>query len=460
MDRPGRALTGRRLPAQAILAYSLPATGIGFSLVLLNVFFMKFATDVLGIAAATMGWIHLLSRAWDAVSDPIAGFLSDRTRTSLGRRRPWMFAAALPFGIVFFMLWSPPRSFEGAWLVAWVAFSFVLLYTAVTAFSIPHDALGAELTTDYVERSRVFGWRRAMWGVGALGAMGGVALLTRSDDLVRIRETADRVCGLAGALSVAVFVYAAARLRERPEHLGRGSGHPFRAVADVWRNRHARLLLAVFFIQQVAVISLTLTAPYYTDYVLGSAGYTAPVLAAFMVCGTVSIPIWIRASRRFEKKGLMILAMTVIAAVMGGFFFLGRGDVPAVLALAALAGVASGGTDTLFPSMQADVIDCDEYRTGERKEGTYFAVWAFLQKTAAGVVGIMVGFALTAAGYRPNVEQTQGALLAIRGLFAGVPFMLYGAGILLFLRFDLTARAHAEIRATLDARLVEPASND
>jgi GPH family glycoside/pentoside/hexuronide:cation symporter len=399
-----------------------------------------------------MGGIFLISWIWDAISDPIAGYLSDRTRTTLGRRRPWMLAAALPVGVAFLFLWNPPARLDAGALTLWVAGFLLLVYTALTAFLIPHDALGAELTSDYRDRTRVYGWKRGLFGVGALGAMGGVFLLTRAETTDAARQTAFYLSLAAASLAVALFAFAGTRLRERPEYRDRGGRHPYRAIRDVFRNPHARLLLSVFFIQQTGVVALSLTTSYYTDYVLGDATATAPILVVFLLSGTLSIPIWIRISATFEKKTLMLAAMAVIGPVMGTMFFQGRGDIVNLVVLAGVAGLASGGTDTVFPSIQADVIDYDEYQTGERKEGTYFATWAFAAKSAAGVVAIGVGFVLDAVGYEPNVEQTETVKIAIRGMFAGFPFLCYVAGIALFLRFGLNAERHAEIRLALDDR--------
>ena len=446
-----------RLPLATVATYASPTAAVGFAFFLVSFYFMKYATDVLGVAAATMGWIFLVSRVWDAVSDPLVGFLSDRTSTVLGRRRPWMLAAGAPVAVAYVLLWNPPAALAGPALVLWVGGFFLLMYTALTVFLIPHDALGAELTLDYRDRTRLYGWKRALFGAGGLCAMGGVFLFTRAESAAGARTTALYVTLAAGLLAAVLFTFAGVRLRERREHRDRGGRSPYRALGDVFRNPYARLLLSVFFIQQVGVVSMTLVASYYTDYILGDARALAPLLMVFLVAGTLSVPLWIRLSATFEKKTLIVAAMSAIAAVMGALFFQGRGDLSTILVLAAIGGVAGGGADVLFPSIQADVIDYDEYRTGERKEGTYFAVWAFAAKSAAGVVGMIVGFVLGAVGYEPNVEQTETVNRTIRTLFAGFPFLCYATGILLFLRFGLNAREHAEIRLALDARRVRKA---
>jgi GPH family glycoside/pentoside/hexuronide:cation symporter len=427
------------LPRSIAITYSLPSAGVGFALFMGSIFFFKYATDVLGITAAAMGWILFASRFWDAVSDPVVGFLTDRTRTRLGRRRPWMIGSALPLGLIIVALWSPPSFLSSDALVYWVAAAYMLLYTASTAFGVPYDALGAELTNDYHSRNMLFGFRRALFGAGAFLALAGVALMTQTDlttELGRLetREIALWVAGASAILTTALTLFTAARIRERPDYLDRGGHDVLRSVRDVWRNVPARLLLLVNVLQQFGTGCVTLMAPFYIDYVLEAPDQIATILVAFMSCTFVSIPVWVAAARRFEKKTVLIVAMSVISVTMVPGFFFEPGDLLLALVFVSFAGLAAGASDVLFPSLQADVIDVDEHRTGERKEGTYFAVWAFASKTSMSLVGVVVG------------------IWAIRILWCGLPILFWTAGILLFLRFRLTAAEHARIRAEIDTR--------
>ena len=155
-----------RLPLSTILLYSAPVSGFGFMLFFTSMYLMKYSTDVLGIAPAAMGVILLVSRVWDGIPDPLAGFFSDGTRSRLGRRRPWMLAGAVPIGLLFVLMWSPPLSLEGGALTLYMGAVIVLFYSATTVFGMPHDSLGAELSTSYHERNRIFGFRRAFFGGG------------------------------------------------------------------------------------------------------------------------------------------------------------------------------------------------------------------------------------------------------------------------------------------------------
>ncbi|UCE85335.1 MAG: MFS transporter [Deltaproteobacteria bacterium] len=413
-------------------------------------YLIKFSTDVLGITPAAMGAIFLASRIWDAMSDPLAGYLSDRTRTRIGRRRPWMLAGAVPVGAVFALMWSPPETLTPQALVLWTGIMVVLFYTGMTVFMMPHDSLGAELSTGYHDRNRLFGVRRACFGIGAISALAALAWLSSAADA---RGDARAIAGGAAVITSLLMIFTAWRIRERPEYQGRGARNPLGAVSDIWRNPHARLLLLVFFLQQIGVGAVTIMAAYFSQYVLGAPGAVAWILGTFFVTSLVAIPLWVRLGQRFEKKSLCLVSMCVVSLAMGALGFMGEGDLVGVTLVAGLAGGAGACLDVLFPSIQADVIDYDELRTGERKEGMYFAAWSFAFKTASGLAGMLVGFLLGASGFEPNVEQTQSTKWAIRALMSGIPFFCYSAGLLVFMRFGLSRSLHAEIRSAIDARV-------
>lgn len=426
---------------------------------LIGLYLMKFATDVLLIAPAAMGTIFGLSRIWDAVSDPLAGYLSDRTRHRSGRRRPWIFASMLPIGLAYTMAWSPPTALTGTALTAWMAVGVFGFYSAMTIFIVPHMSLGAELTSDYHDRSRIFGIRHIGWTVGSILALVGMALLIQAEG-VSVEASRDRATQLAvgAAVVTAVMIgWAAFRLRERPEFQGRGAGHPFAAFADVWKNVHARLLLLVTLVENLGGATIGILTLYIAQYVIGAPELAPVFILCYMVPSVASVPLWVPISRRFGKKRLWISSMVLTAFSFGGMFFLQEGDRLLISVLAATAGLAAGAGGTIAPSIQADVIDYDEYCTGQRKEGTYFAAWNFVFKASFGVTLMLTGYVLQFSGFVPNVEQSDDVKLALRSLYGLFPFCCYLIGALIFSRFELDEATHDTLRKELERRRGESA---
>jgi GPH family glycoside/pentoside/hexuronide:cation symporter len=431
-----------RVPLSTILAYNAPALGLGFMFFLVSLYMMKFSTDVLLIAPAAIGMIFGVSRLWDAISDPIAGYFSDRTHSRLGRRRPWILAAIVPIAASYILMWNPPARLEGGPLILWMAVAVFGFYTAMTIMVVPHASLGAELTQNYHERTRIFGFRHIFWGGGSLLSLVGMFLLIRSS---APRQTALQITLLVSIVTAMLILLAVVRLRERPEYQGRGAEHAYSAYRDVLRNPHARKLLATFLIENIGVSSLATMTPYVVEYIVKRPELTAVFISCYMIPSLVSVPLWIRLSRRFGKKPVWIFAMLLTGCSFGGMFFMSEGTVALVAILTTLAGIGGGCGPVIAPSVQADVIDYDEYVTGERKEGAYFASFNFMFKGAAGLTLMLTGFVLSLSGFVPNQEQTETVQLILRIQFAIFPLVCYAIGATILSRFALDEREHGRI---------------
>ncbi len=439
-----------RLPLGMLIAYGVPTAGASYISFLLTLYIFKYATDVLLIAPAAMGLIFAVARIWDAISDPLVGYLSDRTRTRLGRRRPWLFAAVPAFALVPVMMWSPPEGLGGVWLIVWMTVGILLYETVLTIFFVPHLALGGELSMDRDERTRVFAFRQVPWSLGFFACVGAVYLLTTADDK---REMAFWVSGLGGLGAAMLILFGAVRLREHASHIGRGGDSPLKAFADIMRNPPARMLLLVFLIESLGVATLGIIAPYFMQYVVKAESAYSLMLLFHFVPSLLMIPFGVMLARRYGKKSVWGASMVLAGVSYGANYWAGEGDIAWVMFWVMGTGLAVGISAVVGPSLQADVIDYDEYRTGERKEGAYFALWNFVRKAANGIMGALAGVALQFSGFVPNAEQSADTQQWLSFLYAGVPglAMLLGAWMFFSLfRFD--AKDHQRIRVELDGR--------
>lgn len=414
-----------------------------------QIYFLNFATDVLLIAPGIVGVLFALGRIWDAVTDPVAGYLSDRTNTRLGRRRPWMLAAIPLFALFFAMLWTPPASLSGTILVAWIGVALFGFYTAYTLYAVPHMSLGAELARGHHDRTRVFALRHVTMTLGVIVAFGALQWVQNAESS---REAAAMLVYLVVPIASGLMLVPPVLLRERPEFQGRGARDPRAAVRDVWRNPHARVLLAVLFIEALGGAVLGVLAPFLAKYVLEVPKVVALLPGFYVFASIASLPMWVRLSRRFGKPRTWLVGMVGGALAFGSTVFAGVGDVVLISALLLVAGFFAGSGGALGQSVLADIMDFDEYTTGERKEGAYSASAGFVFKAAAGCTVALTGFALQASGFEPNVDQTPQALWTLKLLFAGGPLLGNGIGAVIFWRFKLDSAEHARIRAELDRR--------
>ncbi len=443
--------TGRRTPDPewwTLAIYSMPLTGCMYVAFLLSTYWFKYATEVLLVSPAILSAIFMVGRLWDAVSDPLTGYLSDRTRSRMGRRRPWLMAAVLPIAVVPVLIWVPPSSLQGWALVAWLTVGLLAFETVLTVFLVPHGALGTELVLDHHARTRVFTLRMILSQLGVFLAIIAMGLIIAAEDT---RSMALWVVAAGSAASAILILVSTLHVRERPEYQDRGATHPLPALADVWKNPHARLLLSVFLIESMGTATLGVLGPFVTKYIVGDESIFPYQVAAYLLPALAMAPVAPSLSRQFGKKRTWLVAMVISGTGFGLLTFVGPGDVIYLCMCSVLAGIGTGIGGVVGPSLQADIVDYDEYLTGERKEGMYFATWNFMRKAGSGVVVFLAGLTLTWIGFEANAtEQSELTEMGMLLMFGGVPFLGFVIGVALFSRFSLTEAEHRRIRHALD----------
>ena len=444
----------KKVPLGTTIAYGMPGLGAGYMYLLMSLYVMKFSTDVLLIAPAVMGIIFSISRIWDAISDPIAGYLSDRTTFKFGRRRTWMLLSFVPISFGFLAVFSPPESMQGQSLDLWMMIAILSFYSAITLFNVPHMALGAELSEDYHERTRLFGVRHIGFTLGSILSLVSMSLLISEENSPTgdVRELASNLAFFAVAVMSLMIFFSVSRLKEDPKFQNRVNKNPFRAFRDIWVNPHAKILIIVLFIENLGGAVIGVLTLYVTQYIVEAPAWAPIIIFAYMLPSALSVPLWIPLSRRFGKIRLWVFSLALTGISFGGIFIIpfldSVTDRLIVMFLGAiLGGMASGCGGAIGPSVKGDVIDYDEYLTGERKEGSYFAALNFVYKSATGIMLLVTGFVLQFSGFIPNQPQTMEVKIALISLYGLVPLVFYSLGsYLLYKKFKFGEKEHAAIK--------------
>jgi GPH family glycoside/pentoside/hexuronide:cation symporter len=426
-----------RLSTSQLVAYAVPGAGVSFMESLIQFYLLKFAADVLLVSPGLTGLLLGGARVWDALSDPLAGYASDRTRTRLGRRRPWILAAAPALAIGFLALWSPPASLSDTALAGWMGAALLLFVSAQTAFQVPHLALGAELTDDERDRNRVFAVRLAFSLSGYLLAALALGRLERAPDPARNASAIALGAGIATALLCGLAVWV---LREPADSMRRSAASPYRAFGDVLRNPHARLLLSVLFLEAIGFATMTTSMAFATKYLFQREGQTSFLLAGALLAMLTSVPLWLRLARRYGRLRLWIASLIGRALAFGSMLVLPASAWQVVAMNVVVIGALFGCGAIFGPAVKADVIDDEARRSGERKEGTFFASWNLAQKSAEGAAIVLAGAVLEISRFEPNAVQQADALFGIRALFAALPCLFYAAAALLLARWPRSSR--------------------
>lgn len=461
------------------LAYGVGQVAEGLKNGAFETFLLFYYNQVLGLPGALSGAALMIALFFDAVTDPLAGSLSDATRSRWGRRHPWMVAAALPLGLAMFALFSPPAGL-GQWgLFAWLTVGAVAVRGAMTLYHVPHNSLGAELSEDYAERTRVVGYR-VVFGVLGLGlapALGFFVFLREGPDGAGIQDSAAYTAYAAtlGVLMVLAVWASAFGTWSRIPFLPRVAQHTeafspgrlFRELKSVLVGSSFGVLFAgviVYFVLRglQSSLGLHLNAHFWglSSDQMGSLVF--PMVVGFAV-GTV---VWSALAGKMEKRTIIIVgtamftvfvALPVLLRLAGALpATLPTSTVTAIIAGSLLiATFGSGGSVTAFNSAMADITDEHELRTGRRQEGVYFGALAFAGKCSSGIGHGLAGVGLDLIAFPARAELGSVAPEVVRNLG-----LLYGPGLavlavislLCFSRYRLTRARFEALRRELEER--------
>jgi GPH family glycoside/pentoside/hexuronide:cation symporter len=454
-------MTTNRLSRTTKLAYGAGDLGAAIATAINGFFLLNFLINIAGLRPGTAGTIFLIAKIWDAVNDPIIGWLTDHTVSRFGRRRPWLLFAAIPFGLAFFLQWIvPPLSEVGLfWYYLIVA---ILLDTAFTAVNVPYAAMTAELTQDYDERTRLSSVRMSF------SIIGGV-LAAFFHGIIVSQFPHDPKLGYA--ISAAIWSFAIAGpcfitffgtkepdvvINARPGTKSPGFVEGFRIALN---NKPCMLVTIIYLLSWLAIQFAQNNLQLYTkDWIKMDMGLFSFLLLAIQFSSFIWVVIWTKVSERIGKQNVYYLGAGFFVLALMGLFFLQPGQVVLTFILAAVAGIGISVGYLVPWSMVPDVVELDELETGQRREGIFYGIFVFLQKMGLALGLFISGWALELTGYInatqeiPEPTQPASALLAMRVLIGPVSAGILLLSLLAVKAYPITREKHAEIRAELAKR--------
>ena len=410
-----------------------------------------FLTQIAGLRPVLAGLVPLVGRAVDAVTDPLMGEISDRTRWSSGRRRPYFLLGAIPFGLSFALLWIDVPGSSQALRFAYYTAAYCGMSLAMTVLSVPYLAIQPEMATDYDARTSLNTYRTLGSLVGTVAA---VVLRSVAESLGGGSTGFALAGALYGVLMALPWLAVHRASFERPSFQARRSTRRLvDSLREVFAHAAFTRLTLIYIMGRIAMDLAGALMILYTTYWLGRSEDFEIVMLLFLGSTAIALPVWLRLSLRHDKADVFIVgaAWWMFFSVLLIFI---QPDWPAwVLYVSVpLVGVGYAVVDLMPWSMVGEVIDEDDLRSGERREGVYNGVFTFARKLGGSLGVFLVMGLLDLAGFEQGAEQTQLARQTIRCLTSLGPAFFLGLAIWLASSYPLTRAAHARIRTQIHHR--------
>lgn len=453
------------------IAYGSGNLATGVAMQIVGSFFVFYATAILGLPGRYVGIVMGLSIFWDAITDPVMGHISDKTRSRrLGKRHPYLLSGALGIAIVNYLLWTIDPAL-GALTKLMMATIYVLLFkTFMTVYVTPYTALGAELSTDYNERTTIQGIKAMFFVFGlALVSVAGLFWFFRPTTAYPVGQLNPEAYSFIGlASSIVVMISAVAcyvptlkyiePIRQRSGPESALSLYSLKAsLADAFRNKpFTMVVLAYTFSNLSSALLGNLGLIVFTYTFSLSNSDIAFMLGVQFLCSMLSQPVWGALSKRLGKMPALVLGFGL--SIAGSLYFIVlvfvrtslQGNALAFLPFAIIAGFGIGALFSLPLSMVADTVDYDESQGGARLEGLYFGTLTLAYKLAQAVVLVLIGLLIDLLGFDPSAPVQSTWTMVSLGLVLGLGAAAsFSAAILAIRRYPLTeARVH-ECRARI-----------
>lgn len=430
----------------------------GFNLYWANIsaFLLIFYTDVMGLAAAAVGTMILVTRVFDAVTDPLMGAIADRTRTRFGRFRPYLLWGALPLAFAGVLTWTVPDLGDTGRLV-WAYLTFSLMMLAYTVLSTPYSALSAVMTNDSQQRTTLISFR-------FIAAFAGTTVVNAFTlDLVRWFGGGNEALGwqltlgLYGVVASLMFATVFFSTRERIAPPPQQRSDVRQDLRDLLDNRPWKVLFVLALVIMVTIVMRSGATVYYLKYYLERPELTGWFLGSYslaLAAGAALTPVM---TRFVDKKRLMVWLMAAVGVLSCAMFLVPRDAIWLLFLLNTLVGLALGPKSPLAFSMYADCADYTEWKTGRRATAMTFSAATFSQKLGGALAAAVIGWMLAAMGYVANEAQSDASQLGIALLLTVIPGMIAFAAALVMRVYPLDASTMAEVQDALDARRAERA---
>jgi len=450
------------LPFRKMLGYSMGALGDYTAYGFIFSFLSFYLTTVAGISPAVSGLIISIAIAWDAITDPICGMCMDMFHSKHGKRRAFIGASVIPLGASIVLLFLNV-DLTGALKNVYYCLIVLVFWTAYTMWNIPYYSLGAVITEDDGERTKISGIRQVTGFIGTFCASSLPTFLVGK--LVEKGMKTD-TAWLYAAILISVIVMGTILIMWRstkgeepieetaPENKV-NVRELLHQIGEVMRLKPYLIVIAAALFTNVYMSLFNSSVMYYATFCLGVNEVTASVMFTAQTIASIAlVPFLTKAALSFDKKIVYVVCMAFSGIVMIAAKFIGIGSLTAAVVYMVLVSVGSAAYWMFIFNFLYDVVDADEFQSGKRKDGIIMSYYSFLLKLGGAIASLAQGRLLAASGFVSDAAgQPRSALNTIESLFTILPgVFLLAAGLVLLLT-PLTRKKMEEIRAEKERRM-------
>ncbi len=436
------------LKRRTLMAFGLPEYAVYLASIPVVLYLPFVYSRDFGLDLTDVGLILMVGRISDVITDPLIGYISDRTKGRFGKRKPWIAVGTLILMISAYMLFNPEAGVTNTYLLVWA----ILLWLGWTMVNIPYYAWGAEISDDYDERTRITGWRQFF---GFLGNVSVLFIPVASGQLFGYGSLPSEGLTIIGGMALVglpILVGFTLMLVPEPNRYGTAHTPIFKHLKSMRKNGSFWLLFVAFMLLSLGTGWGSATFMLFATFVVGAEAQTQAILLGYYGANVIALPFWVKLSERIGKKETWMAGGILFVIVTPFFLLLGDGDLWWFFLILAFYGIAGGNFSAISMSMKADVIEIAARRSGENVSGAYIAVWSLGSKL---VIAIALGTALPLLGYLgfdPNGENTAEQLRTLSYVYVLPPWLFYATAVVILWRYPISRMRLDRIRVALDKR--------
>jgi GPH family glycoside/pentoside/hexuronide:cation symporter len=455
---------GNKLTLGAKYGYAIGQIGISVPYNLVSIFLLFFFTDIAGISPVFAGTIFMIAVLWAAIADPFIGIFSDNLRTKYGRRRPVLLAVGIPYAIVLWLMFTVVGLESDAAKNAYYIIFAILFFTAMTFAEVPFYSLGAEITTDFNERTKIR-------SISSLFIYLAVLIAVNLPTFIVTKVTsgggspqsgwsyAALACGVIAFLTL-LICWNVTRGKElivgtvnKAEKRESGVGI-FQQFFDVLKVKPVKYIVIANFLYLFGFSTETGVLVYILTYVAHvDPAQQSLVMSVLPVATILWLPVINAISVKVGKKRGYTIFVGIITVALLIFFVVNSYSIVSLCILNAILALGNGTFWTLCFAMAYDTTELDEWINNKRREGILVAYMSFAQKIGTALALWGTGFILEIAGYVGGAaEQTESAITGLIGLYTWIPAVLILLSVLCVIKYPLTYKKHSAILKALEQR--------